>query len=712
VAAPDPPSHARSAEDALKETERAFQTLLDNLPGFAYRCRNEPSWPIEAVSGGFAALTGYDPAQLLDGTVRYGDLIHPDDRGPVWNEVQAGLGERRRFQATYRIRTRAGAETWVWEQGQGVWSAQGELTALEGLVLDVSARKAAESELVHAREQFRLLTEHSWDIVHVQDADRVITYISPSVQRILGFSPEEMVGKRGALFVHPDDQPFVRHIYAGEMLQPGATSRTEFRLVHRDGSLRTVEVFSRNTAAPGQPPYVISYTRDVTEQRDMEAELRRRALYDPLTGLPNRTLLLDRLGHALALSGDADDDVCALLFLDLDRFKRVNDSLGHTAGDRLLAEVGRRIQSVARPEDTAARLGGDEFALLVQSARSEGSVMGLAARLQAAVSAPAALNGSELIPSASIGVALIHPGYADADEVLRDADIAMYSAKARGRGLCAVFAPTMHESAVGLLETETALRRALDRAEFRTFFQPIVSAGTEALVGWEALVRWQHPERGLLGPGAFLPVAEDSGLVVHIDRWVLRDALRQLRAWREGFPGSDELFVSVNVSGSDFDHPGLVHDVETALREWRIPPGCLRLEVTESVLIDHVAADSALRQVKALGVRVDLDDFGTGYSSLSYLSRFAVDALKIDRSFVASLHARPESRAIVGAIVSLARSLELEGTTAEGVESRGQADALHAAGCTYLQGYAFSPPLPASDAEAWMVARSANGGAG
>ena len=696
------PSRAPSTEDALKETERAFRTVLDNLPGFAYRCRNEPTWPTELLSEGFEALTGYPAAELLEGRVTYASLIHPEDRDRVWADVQKGLAPGRRFQSTYRMLTRSG-DKWVWEQGQGVWAADGALVALEGLVLDVSGQKAVEMELRHAEERFRLLTEQSWDIVHVQDAQRVIQYISPSVERMLGFAPDEMVNRRGALFVHPDDQDFVRRIYAGEMLQPGATTRTEFRLRHKDGSWRTVEVFSRNTAGPGQPPYVITYTRDVTEQRRMEGELRQLALYDALTGLPNRTLLLDRLGHALARTGEGGDAVCALLFLDLDRFKRVNDSLGHPAGDRLLQEVARRIQAVARPEDTPARLGGDEFALLVHSARSEGQVMGIASRLQAAISAPAALDGAEVTPSASMGVALLHEGYAGPDEVLRDADIAMYSTKARGRGGFAVFSPTMHADAVGLLETENALRRALDRSEFRTFYQPIVSAETEALVGWEALVRWQHPERGLLGPAAFLPIAEDSGLMIQIDRWVMGDALRQLCLWRERFP---ELFVSVNVSGSDFDYPGMVEQVQSALSEACVPAGSLRLEVTESVLIDNVAADSALRQVKALGVRVDLDDFGTGYSSLSYLSRFAVDALKIDRSFVASLREKPESRAIVGAIVSLAGSLGLEGTTAEGIESREQADDLRAAGCTHLQGYAFSPPLPAAEAEAWMVSHA------
>lgn len=368
---PERPTRAPSTEDALKETERAFRTVLDNLPGFAYRCRNEPTWPTELLSEGFEALTGYPPSDLLEGRVTYASLIHPDDRDRVWADVQEGLAARRRFQSTYRMLTRGG-EKWVWEQGQGVWAADGALAALEGLVLDVSGQKAVEMELRHAEERFRLLTEQSWDIVHVQDAQRVVQYISPSVERMMGFRPDEIVGRRGALFVHPDDQDFVRRIYAGDMQEPGATARTGFRLRHKDGSWRTVEVFSRNTAAPGQPPYVITYTRDVTEQQRMEAELRRMALYDSLTGLPNRTLLLDRLGHALERTEEGGDAVCALLFLDLDRFKRVNDSLGHAAGDRLLQEVARRIQAVARPEDTPARLGGDEFALLVHSARSEG----------------------------------------------------------------------------------------------------------------------------------------------------------------------------------------------------------------------------------------------------------------------------------------------------------------------------------------------------
>jgi diguanylate cyclase (GGDEF)-like protein/PAS domain S-box-containing protein len=565
---------------------------------------------------------------------------------------------------------------------------------------ELAQRRQTEEALRDSEERFRMLAEHSWDIVHVQNADTVIEYISPSVERMLGHAPEEMIGRRGPEFVHPDDRSRALQVFTSEVLDPGATVLVELRLRHKDGSWRTVAAVAKNIAAEGQPPRIVTYTQDVTERRRLEAELRQLALYDPLTGLCNRTLLTNRLEQAVRES--ASGEASALLFLDLDRFKRVNDSLGHSAGDLLLVEVARRLTASIGPGDTAARLGGDEFAVLIRGVSREPEVLARAERVQDAIEQPMIVHGAEVTTSATAGIALLDGSHSTPEEVLRDADLALYSAKAKGRGRSAVFSPSMHVDAVSLLQTENALRGALDRGEFRTCYQPIVSAITREVVGWEALVRWQHPTRGLLGPAAFLPIAEDSGLVVQIDRWVIRDALRQLREWRGQYPAGPGWYVSVNLSGRQFYTPGLVEYVQQMIAEFQVEPSGLHLEVTESILIDQQSASDTLAALKAMGVRIDLDDFGTGYSSLSYLHRFAVDGLKIDRSFVASMGENPESRTIVRSVLALAGSLGLT-ATAEGVETHEVADMLRGEGCSHLQGYVFSRPLRPADVEAWLA---------
>jgi diguanylate cyclase (GGDEF)-like protein len=452
--------------------------------------------------------------------------------------------------------------------------------------------------------------------------------------------------------------------------------------------------------------YQARQLREAKEKRQAEHALRRLAMYDGLTGLANRALLVDRLGHAVA---HTREDSSALLFLDLDRFKRINDSLGHAAGDLLLVEIARRLEGTIGPAGMAARVGGDEFAVLVHEYPGERELLALGTRLLDAIERPVALQEAEVSTSASVGIVRIDAAYSAPEEVLRDADLAMYNAKAEGRGRCAVYDSTMHEIAVGALETENALRRAVERGQLQTCYQPIIRADDGEVAGWEALVRWVHPTRGTLGPAAFLPIAEDSGLVVLIDRWVLRDALAQLRSWRDRFGEAEGWYVSVNLSGRQFYSPGLVECVAEALLRTGVPASSLHLEVTESVLIDHASASKTLADLQRMGVCVDLDDFGTGYSSLSYLHRFAVNGLKIDRSFVASMEKSAGSRTIVRSVLALASSLGLS-ATAEGVENEALASVLRAEGCTYLQGYSYARPLRSAAAEAWFVARQSVAG--
>jgi diguanylate cyclase (GGDEF)-like protein len=390
-----------------------------------------------------------------------------------------------------------------------------------------------------------------------------------------------------------------------------------------------------------------------------------------------------------------------VLFIDLDRFKLVNDSLGHITGDKLLVEIARRLGASVRPGDTIARLGGDEFTVLLDEIRDLGEATRIAERIGRELAVPHTVDGSEVFVSASIGIALSHRDYECAENVLRDADIAMYRAKALGKARYAVFDPTMHARAVEMLSLETALRRAIERDEFEIHYQPIVYLQSGRLAGFEALVRWAHPERGLVAPSEFIPLAEETGLITHIGRYVLQESCRQLRAWHREF-ADQVLMVSVNVSPRQLSQPDLLQDVEAILAETGLDPRSLVLEVTESAIIENPeAANEVFAQLSALGIRLSLDDFGTGYSSLSYLHRFPFDKLKIDRSFITSVADDVRKAEIVRSITALGGNLGME-LVAEGVETVEQRDALAGLNCRYAQGYFFSRPVNAAAARALM----------
>jgi diguanylate cyclase (GGDEF)-like protein len=441
---------------------------------------------------------------------------------------------------------------------------------------------------------------------------------------------------------------------------------------------------------------------DITERKTMEAQLVHGTLHDALTGLPNRSLLEDRLALAVRALARREQPL-GLLFLDVDHFKFVNDSLGHDAGDALLVSVAERIAATVRPGDTVARFGGDEFVVVCEELASAGEALGLAQRIQDAVSAPLVVSGTELVVSVSTGIALTTDPETLPGSLLRDADSAMYNAKRSGRARSVVFADEMREQVIGRFETETQLRRALAEGQLRVHYQPILARAGSApgsVGAVEALVRWEHPTRGLVLPAEFVTIAEDTGLIVPLGEWVLEEACRQVVAW--DVQGT-RLSVSVNVSGVQITQPDVVSRVAAVLDRTGVDPSRVALEMTESVLMrDAEETLSVLRALKDLGVRLHVDDFGTGYSSLSYLKRFPVDAVKVDRSFVDGLANDPEDIAIVEAIISLAHTLGIE-VIAEGVESLPQLQALQAMGCESAQGYLFSRPVPAQDVARTLV---------
>lgn len=436
-----------------------------------------------------------------------------------------------------------------------------------------------------------------------------------------------------------------------------------------------------------------------------EQQLRHHAYHDGLTGMPNRTLFMDRLEQCLRFSERHPALRCAVLFLDLDRFKTINDSLGHVLGDQLLLEVGGRIRACMRPEDTVARLGGDEFTILLEDAETPADALRVADRLHEALQPPILLDGREIFVSASIGIAVSTHDDRDATALLRDADTAMYRAKSQGTGLTVLFDERMHLRAVAQLTLESELRRAVERQELRVHYQPIVQADSGSVLGFEALARWEHPERGMISPAEFIPLAEETGLINSIGDWVLNEACRQLQAWRREFPERSDLYISVNLSARQFMQPDLVGRIDAALARSGLDPRCLALEITESVLmLNRETAHNTLRELKARNLHLYLDDFGTGYSSLSYLQHFPFDALKIDRSFVSRLLPGNEQTEMVSTIITIARNFNM-GVIAEGVENSGQLERIIALGCRKVQGYYFSPPLPASAAHALVLTR-------
>ncbi|MFZ0796274.1 MAG: EAL domain-containing protein [Terriglobales bacterium] len=563
--------------------------------------------------------------------------------------------------------------------------------------------------LAERDQLFQLISENAADMIALVDSDGRRLYNSPSYQKVLGYSPEELKATSSIEQIHPDDRP--RVLQAAEKARlSGQGERVEYRIRHKDGSWRTLESTAcaiRN--AKGQTDKLVIVNRDITERKRAEEMLAHNAFHDGLTNLPNRALFLDRLQHSLTLSKRHANYKFAVLLIDIDEFKIINDSLGHSAGDQLLIQVGQRLKDsvrradmVSRPrmsgildrhtnDDTLARLGGDEFAILLDDIRGPIEAVRVAERIQEELTARFVVNQEEIVISASIGIASSASPHTQAEELVRDADIAMYRAKRAGKARCEVSDTAMHANAVKRLRLEADLRKALDQGEFRVHYQPIVSLRSGKITGFEALTRWQRRE-GLLPPIEFLAVAEEIGLIIPMNRQLLREACRHLRSWQSEFPSSPPLTLSVNVTSKEFAQPDLASEIRKSLEQTGVDPGCLQLEIIETIAMgDTEKSGQVLSQLKALGVRLSIDDFGTGYSSLSRLRRIPVDTLKIDRAFISSMDSDPESREIVRIIIMLAHNLGLK-VVAEGTETQEHINLLNQLNCEMAQGYFFSRP--------------------
>ncbi len=676
-------SARKRAEEALRAGEHSYRELLEQAADAIFIFA--PDGHFLTVNARACALTGYERAELL--ALEVADIMPSEEAGAIAERV-ATLAEGPRTRERL-VRRKDGVLI-----PSEVSAALLDDGRVQIIIRDNTERKLAEAALraseASLAEAQRVAHLGSWEYDYATKA----LHWSDEVFRIGGYVPQSFVPTPGLLesSIHPDDRERVaqaqRAAHAG-----GVPYDLDHRIVRPDGAIRTVHQQAELIRdASGRPLKRLGIVQDVTERRQLEGQLRHQAFHDALTGLPNRALLFERIGQALARAR-RNERSCAVLFLDLDRFKDVNDTAGHDTGDRLLMAVAARLRGVVRDGDTLARLGGDEFTLLLEDVEGPNEAVRTATRLRETLVAPLIIDGQEYRLTASIGIALGHTDHQRPEEVLRDADIAMYRAKEDGRVGYAVFDPAMQAKIVARLELERDLRHALDRQEFILYYQPIIDLRTGELAKVEALVRWQHPTRGFVSPSDFIPLAEETGLIRPLGRWVLGEACRQARAWQvAGTP----VAIAVNLTALEFQHPDLAEEVAAALAEAGTEARWLRLEITESLAMRDVAATiDTLRALRAMGVAIAIDDFGTGYSSLAYLTRLPVSVLKIDKAFIDGLGTDEEETAIVAAIITLGHTLGLR-VIAEGVETAAQAGLLRALGCDQAQGYHFARPLPAA----------------
>ena len=574
-----------------------------------------------------------------------------------------------------------------------------------GAQVALALESEALTEDLHRRrsdERFRRLVQNSSDLITVMEADWTIRYQTPSVERVLGYQPDELLGTNLGELIHPEDTERMAALLTRTSSHDGINGPIECQMRHQDGRWLTVETIVSHVDDELRG-YVLT-SRDITDRKALEDQLKHQAFHDSLTGLANRALFTNRVQHLLERR-HWNGVGCAVFFLDLDDFKTVNDSLGHVAGDELLRAVADRLRNHLRAGDTAARLGGDEFAVLLEELADEREVLAAADRIMSALQAPFAVQGKDLVARASVGIALPDLDRPqEADELLRNADMAMYTAKNNGKGRYEWFAPSMHAAVVERLELTADLRRAVERSELFVLYQPIVDLATGRRTGVEALVRWRHPQRGLVGPDEFITLAEETGLILPLGRLVLEQACRHGARWRQQH--GRELTINVNLSIRQLQDPGFVNEVTEILVASQLHAHCLTLEITESLLMqDTEAAVEKLTELKRLGVRVAIDDFGTGYSSLSYLQKLPIDILKIPKPFIDGIVKTSEESALARAIIKLAKTLRLE-TIAEGIEQQEQWHKLRELACDLGQGYFFSKPVESDDIDALLARES------
>ncbi|GGY87498.1 EAL domain-containing protein [Pseudoduganella plicata] len=676
----------RLFEDVRQREER-FRTIVTQVPGAVFRYR--PDGPIEFVSDAIEDISGYTAAQLMRGTTHaWVNLITPEDRRAQRQAVKDAIAENRPYESEYRIVDTTGTQRWVQEVGQPQIPADGATPWVDGILSDISERKDNEMRIeALLAEQSAILDNVMFGVSFVRQ--RRIMSVNRRCEELFGYGPGEMVGQSTEIFFPTDAAFETAGARQYSTLGQGGYFSEERQYRRRDGSLFWCLVsgcaLDRNRPNEGS----IWVYADITERKEAAQKLDHMAHHDPLTQLPNRALFNDRLQHAIDRAARAGDAL-ALLFIDLDRFKTVNDTLGHHIGDELLTQVARALAGKLREGDTLARLGGDEFVVLLEDVEGQYGATLVAAKLVAMFEQPFLVAGHELFVTCSVGVSLYPNDAADLNMLIRNADVAMYQAKARGRNGYCFYAPEMSGEGVARLQLETYLRRSIEKNEIFLHYQPQVEIDTGRLIGVEALVRWNHPQLGLVPPARFIPLAEDTGFINQLGQWVLYEACRQMVRWQEA--GLTVPKIAVNLSVRQFERGTIGDMVRGILRETGLAPQRLQLEVTESVIMNTGDALAFINDLHAIGVSLAIDDFGTGYSSLAYLKQMPVQTLKIDRSFIKDISTDVNDEAIAIAIIQLGKSMNLS-VIAEGVETDQQAAFLRRHGCNHAQGYLYSRPV-------------------
>lgn len=682
-------------------TDATFRRFIENLPVMFYAVEPDPPYTPIYISPAFEAF-GYPLDEWLTDTDIWDRIIHPEDRQTIVDQTREAMQKGDDIDFEYRIVCKDGQVVWVHDRSCFIKNEDGRPLCWQGVILDITDRKEASQSLHNAVSLFSSTFESTADGIVVMSLDRQIVTCNSKFAEMWQVEPHIIASKNGfALVEHvlpqlKDPEQFLVNLDS-LYSDPLATSTDILEL--SDG--RLYERYSQPQIMEGVPVGRVCCFRDITERNFAEEKLRYYAHHDTLTDLPNRVQFMSHLRLAVERAEGNNYAKFAVLFLDLDRFKVINDSLGHAVGDKLLIAIAERLKACVRPGDVVARLGGDEFVILLNRSGDTPEVVSVAERLQTKISEPFKIDNYEVFTSASIGIIVSGNVQRKAEDFLRDADAAMYRAKESGKARYEIFDRKMHVQNMNLLQIETDLRHAVDRDEFEVLYQPIVNLATGTAHEFEALIRWRHPVHGLVAPNEFVHVAEETGLIIQIGKWILQESCRQIAEWQRRF--KLPLSISVNLSAKQLMHPTLTAQVQEILASTGLAPAQLKLEVTESTVMEHSEKSmNILSELDALGVTLSTDDFGTGYSSLSYLQRFPFDRLKIDRSFINIMDESEKSGAIVKTILMLGENLNIE-VVAEGVETVSHLEGLRALGCKAGQGYLFSRPIGQEDAEQFLA---------
>ena len=676
-------SDRKKTEEELRRAVETNQALIDAIPDLILRISQDGIY-LDAISSDNMKFIA--PAEQFIGK-RIVDVLPLEFAQQRMHYVKQAFQTRKMQFHEYQILIDGEIH---YEEARIVVSGENEATIL---IRDISDRKQAELSLRESEERYRVLAENINDLVCLHAPDGKYLYVSPSCEALLGYRYDEMLGQYPYTYFHPDDRDRIQQEDHAAAIA-GKAAPITYRMRQKSGDYIWFETLTNPIMdATGQVIQLQTTSRDVSDRIQAQNQLEHEALHDTLTGLPNRNLLMERLELSIRRANRLDDYHFAVLFLDLDRFKVINDSLGHLAGDQLLIVIAHKLQTILREIDLVARLGGDEFVILLDEIKDIQEAIHATQRIFAALQTPLMIGGREVYTTASIGIVLGTKDYAQASHLLRDADIAMYRAKNKGKARYEIFDAEMHRQVMMRMNLENDLRQAIDDQEFVLHYQPIVALDSGYLVGFETLMRWQHHSQGLKYPADFITVAEEIGLITSLSSWGLRTACQQLAEWQNTFSNLKDLKISVNLSAQDLQRSDLLTEIDLVLAQTHVDPHCLNLEITESMLIEDIKSTIELfSQLKERGIQISLDDFGTGYSSLNYLHRLPMDNLKVDRSFVNQMEEGKKNYQIVEMIATLSKQLELD-AIAEGIETLHQLEKLQELGYRFGQGYLFSKPL-------------------